>query len=174
LLDSKKMQSKVIQSSQRFVASTSCQFRNYYGSAILFGSRPTGSKKKKDSGDGGDADQFGKPEEFHAAAKDYLRSHPEFAKTKRIPKSREQFKKDEALANLYSRYVNIVRSKIQQEMQKKKKLANEALDAMPEALRVEAKKTDWTDFPISTSLHPYVLPPMPDFNLPGQPLRNEM
>mgnify|MGYP001139193327 CR=1 FL=1 len=166
------MQSKILSSSHRFIAK-SCQLRNYHASSILLGSRPSSSKKKND-GEALDSEQIGRPEEFHAAAKDYLRSHHEFSKTKRIPKTREQFKKDEALANLYSRYVNIVRSKIQRELEKKKKLANEALDAMPEALRVEAKKTDWTDFPISTSLHPYVLPPMPDFKLPGQPLRNEM
>ena len=149
--------------------------RNFHTSCALLGSRPTGAKSGKKKGEVRDTSgPISRPEEFQAAARDYLRAHPELNATKRIPKSREQLKRDEALHNIYSHYINIITTRFKQEKAKKRELVDKALAAMPEPLRVEAKKTDFTDFPMSVSLHPYTLPPVPSFKLPPQPLRNEL
>lgn len=115
---------------------------------------------------------IGKTEDFIACAKDYLR--PRQDKTlQRIPKSKEQFKKDEALANAYANFKRIQSQRLEQEVQKKNQLAKAALQALPEALQKEAQKIDWTPFPLLLQT-PHVTPPQPGFELPDQPLRNEM
>ncbi|KAF0976850.1 hypothetical protein FDP41_004145 [Naegleria fowleri] len=100
------------------------------------------------------------------AIKDYVRP----VTKPRIPKTPQQFKKDEMLANAWSSLKGILTEKARKDHKRRLKLKKAALEALPKELRVEAEKIDWSLIPIQLGVQPHKdLPGQPGYKPPEEP-----
>eukprot|EP01027_Heterolobosea_sp_BB2_P028256 GEZU01044380.1.p1 GENE.GEZU01044380.1~~GEZU01044380.1.p1 ORF type:complete len:173 (+),score=41.43 GEZU01044380.1:27-545(+) len=133
------------------------QFNSYANAA-------QNAKKKKKGGeeaeDGDfDFDRAGYTrDDLIEAAKDFLRAWP----GEKMPRTPIQMKRDMELAKAYCRLRLQMKRKQQKEMVIKTKIMTAAMFAIPEPLRREAMKIDWTHFPGGP--HPPVTPPIPGYS----------
>ncbi|KAG2388393.1 hypothetical protein C9374_000557 [Naegleria lovaniensis] len=105
------------------------------------------------------------------AIKDYVRP----VNKPRIPKTPQQFKKDEMLANSWSSLKRILTEKARNDNKRRVKLKKAALDALPKELRAEAEKIDWSLIPIQLGVQPHKdLPVQPGYKPPEEPLNIEV
>lgn len=105
------------------------------------------------------------------AMKDYVRP----VDKPRIPKTPQQFKKDEMLANSWSLLKKTITEKARNDNKRRLNMKKAALEALPKELRVEAEKIDWNIIPIHVGVQPYKdLPPQPGYRPPEESLNIEV
>ncbi|KAL9650933.1 hypothetical protein ABK040_015036 [Willaertia magna] len=105
------------------------------------------------------------------AIKDYVRPTDK----PRIPKTSLQFKKDEWVANNWSKLKKRYTEQANNETRRRLKLKKAALEALPKELRVEAEKIDWNIIPLQLGVHPFKdLPPQPGYKPPEESINIEV
>ncbi|KAL0489773.1 hypothetical protein AKO1_003935 [Acrasis kona] len=102
---------------------------------------------------------------------DYLRTPPRKWRKKQSPL---QYEQEKHLADNFAQYWQLAYNKYYKEAFFKTKLQIRACESLPEELRREAFKVDYSCFPVEMCLPIYHLPMQPGYELPLQPYRSEL